>query len=202
MLAPADRQRAPAGARRCTARSWRPNVLSTLVSNPAVWAKTALFITYDENGGFFDHVPPPTRAAGHAGRVPDRQPAARRRARRRGADRPRLPRADARGLAVRRGGLRLLGHLRPHVAAALPGDALRRRGAEPAPGGVAVTGDLTSAFNFAKVDHRCRSAAPAVADRSTGHDEQLRDQRPARPRYRLDQQPQEARADARARPTR
>jgi phospholipase C len=35
-------------------------ILRTLVSNPAVWAKTALFITYDENGGFFDHVPPPT----------------------------------------------------------------------------------------------------------------------------------------------
>ena len=35
------------------------NVLSTLVSNPSVWSKTVLFITYDENGGFFDHVPPP-----------------------------------------------------------------------------------------------------------------------------------------------
>jgi phospholipase C len=28
-------------------------------SNSAVWAKTALFITYDENDGFFDHVVPP-----------------------------------------------------------------------------------------------------------------------------------------------
>jgi phospholipase C len=27
------------------------DVLNTLVSNPSVWAKTALFITYDENGG-------------------------------------------------------------------------------------------------------------------------------------------------------
>ncbi|MCO8587884.1 phosphocholine-specific phospholipase C [Burkholderia multivorans] len=34
-------------------------VLKTLVSNPDVWSKTALFITYDENDGFFDHVPPP-----------------------------------------------------------------------------------------------------------------------------------------------
>jgi phospholipase C len=34
-------------------------VLGGLTSNPEVWAKTALFATYDENGGFFDHVPPP-----------------------------------------------------------------------------------------------------------------------------------------------
>jgi phospholipase C len=42
-------------------------VLNDLVSNPDVWAKTALIITYDENGGFFDHVPPPTAPAGTAG---------------------------------------------------------------------------------------------------------------------------------------
>ncbi len=35
-------------------------VLATLLSNPAVWEKTVMFVTYDENGGFFDHVPPPT----------------------------------------------------------------------------------------------------------------------------------------------
>ncbi|CAL9611384.1 phosphocholine-specific phospholipase C [Streptomyces sp. enrichment culture] len=34
-------------------------VLDALTSNPAVWAKTALFITYDENDGFFDHILPP-----------------------------------------------------------------------------------------------------------------------------------------------
>jgi phospholipase C len=43
------------------------DVLNTLVSNPAVWAKTALLITYDENGGFFDHVPPSVAPAGTAG---------------------------------------------------------------------------------------------------------------------------------------
>ena len=42
-------------------------VLNALVSNPAVWGKSALIITYDENGGFFDHVPPPTAPAGTAG---------------------------------------------------------------------------------------------------------------------------------------
>ncbi|MER7049126.1 phospholipase C, phosphocholine-specific [Streptomyces jumonjinensis] len=34
-------------------------VLDALTSNPEVWARTALFITYDENDGYFDHVPPP-----------------------------------------------------------------------------------------------------------------------------------------------
>jgi phospholipase C len=33
-------------------------VLDALTSNPEVWSKTALFITYDENDGFFDHVVP------------------------------------------------------------------------------------------------------------------------------------------------
>jgi phospholipase C len=42
-------------------------VLNTLVSNPEVWAQTVLFVVYDENGGFFDHVPPPTPPAGTAG---------------------------------------------------------------------------------------------------------------------------------------
>jgi len=35
-------------------------VLRTLTSRPKLWAKTVLFITWDENGAFFDHVPPVT----------------------------------------------------------------------------------------------------------------------------------------------
>jgi phospholipase C len=34
-------------------------VLETLTANPAVWGQTVLFLTFDENDGFFDHVPPP-----------------------------------------------------------------------------------------------------------------------------------------------
>jgi phospholipase C len=34
--------------------------LDALTSNPEVWSKTALFVTYDENDGLFDHVVPPT----------------------------------------------------------------------------------------------------------------------------------------------
>ena len=42
-------------------------VLATLTSNPEVWSKTVLFHMYDENDGFFDHVPPPVPPAGTAG---------------------------------------------------------------------------------------------------------------------------------------
>jgi phospholipase C len=42
-------------------------VLGALTSNSALWAKTALFATYDENGGFFDHVPPPVPQAATPG---------------------------------------------------------------------------------------------------------------------------------------
>ncbi|MCV7076269.1 phospholipase C [Mycobacterium szulgai] len=42
-------------------------VLKILLSNPAVWEKTALIVSYDENGGFFDHVVPPTAPPGTPG---------------------------------------------------------------------------------------------------------------------------------------
>jgi phospholipase C len=42
-------------------------ILDTLVSNPDVWAQTVFIVIYDENGGFFDHVPPPTPKLGTAG---------------------------------------------------------------------------------------------------------------------------------------
>ena len=48
--------------------NWAPNFgawymsqfVEILASNPEVWSKTALFINYDEEGGFFDHQVPPT----------------------------------------------------------------------------------------------------------------------------------------------
>jgi phospholipase C len=43
------------------------HVLDILTSSPAVWEKTALIVSYDENGGFFDHVPPPTAPPGTPG---------------------------------------------------------------------------------------------------------------------------------------
>jgi phospholipase C len=41
--------------------------LDALTASTAVWEKSALFYTYDENGGFFDHVPPPTPPPGTPG---------------------------------------------------------------------------------------------------------------------------------------
>jgi len=44
-------------------------VLDALTSDPDVWAKTVLFLTYDENDGFFDHrVPPYPNVGGLNGR--------------------------------------------------------------------------------------------------------------------------------------
>jgi phospholipase C len=34
--------------------------IDILASNPEVWSKTVLFLNYDEEGGFFDHMVPPT----------------------------------------------------------------------------------------------------------------------------------------------
>jgi phospholipase C len=34
-------------------------VLQALTANPETWSKTALLLTFDENDGLFDHVPPP-----------------------------------------------------------------------------------------------------------------------------------------------
>jgi phospholipase C len=35
------------------------DVVRILMANPEVWKRSVLFITYDEGGGFYDHVPPP-----------------------------------------------------------------------------------------------------------------------------------------------
>jgi phospholipase C len=42
-------------------------VLDILTSNREVWEKTALIVAYDENGGLFDHVAPPTPPPGTPG---------------------------------------------------------------------------------------------------------------------------------------
>ena len=48
--------------------NWEPSygawyvsqVVDILAAHPEVWSKMALFVTYDEDGGFFDHLVPPT----------------------------------------------------------------------------------------------------------------------------------------------
>ena len=42
-------------------------IVNALTANPALWAKTLLLVTYDENGGFFDHVAPLTAPPGTPG---------------------------------------------------------------------------------------------------------------------------------------
>ena len=39
--------------------NYTSQILDALTSNPDVWRKTVLFIMYDENDGFFDHIVPP-----------------------------------------------------------------------------------------------------------------------------------------------
>ncbi|MDB5739172.1 MAG: putative phospholipase c precursor protein, partial [Alphaproteobacteria bacterium] len=51
----------PANGEQFTAR-----LLSVLADHPEVWAKTAFILNYDENDGFFDHVPPPLPPTGTA----------------------------------------------------------------------------------------------------------------------------------------
>lgn len=38
------------------------SVVAALAANPKVWAKTAFILNYDENDGFFDHIPAPVPA--------------------------------------------------------------------------------------------------------------------------------------------
>jgi phospholipase C len=42
-------------------------LLEALASNPKVFAKSVFFLNYDENDGYFDHVPPPTPPPGTPG---------------------------------------------------------------------------------------------------------------------------------------
>ena len=130
-------------------------MLAALTLNPAQWAKTALFVTYDENGGFFDHVPPLTAPPGTPGEyitapaVPDPTVV--------GA----FPGPIGLGFRVpmlilspfSRGGFvssdlfdhtSILRFLETRFGAEVPNLSAWRR---------AAVGDLTSAFNFAAPDH-------------------------------------------------
>lgn len=54
----------------CEGENWTVSILNALMQGPA-WASTAVFITWDDFGGFYDHVPPPqVDAFGLGPRVP------------------------------------------------------------------------------------------------------------------------------------
>ena len=62
----AERLRAAFGQGAAKARGAFSDVLDALTADPKVWARTALFITYDENDGFYDHVVPAYPTAGNS----------------------------------------------------------------------------------------------------------------------------------------
>ena len=118
-----------------TAPQWGENlvqsVLDILTSNPEVWAHTLFVLNYRRERRVLRPRAAPDATTGDGGRVPDREPAPRRRRRRPRPGRPRLPGAVPAALTVHLRRLRGDRHLRPHLDAAPHGDALRRSGAQP-----------------------------------------------------------------------
>jgi phospholipase C len=149
-------------------------MITALITNPGQWAKTAMFVTYDENGGFFDHVAPVTAPSGTTGEyvtapaVPD--PTV--------VGSPQILGPIGLGFRVpmlvispfSRGGFvssdlfdhtSLLRFLETRFGAEVPNLSAWRR---------ATVGDLTSAFNFAKPDQSIPalpSTQPAISETIT-----------------------------------
>jgi phospholipase C len=146
-------------------------ILAALTDNPAPGAKTALFVAYDENGGFFDHVPPVTAPSGTPGEyvtapaVPDPTQ----------VGNPSILGPIGLGFRVpmlvispfSRGGFlssdlfdhtSILRFLEARFGAEVPNLSASRR---------ATVGDLTSSFSFAVPDHsvpKLASTAPGIPE--------------------------------------
>ncbi len=161
-------------------------ILDALTAVPEVWSKTVFLVNYDENDGFFDHIPSPSRALAegrwHAMPASPRcraadmafeyytpsqssepqEPACPGRPRLR----PRPARADVGDLAVEPGRLGELADLRPHLGDPLPREA--RFGAkEPQHqlrGGAPSAVTSPAAFNFANPNGE---PLPTLAGRQT-----------------------------------
>jgi phospholipase C len=63
IVAPATYSEHPGPSSPVQGAWYTQEVLNALTANPEVWSKTVLFINFDENDGFFDHVPPPCAPA-------------------------------------------------------------------------------------------------------------------------------------------
>ena len=59
IVAPAKDSEHPDPSSPAQGADYTARVLEALTADPKVWAKTVLFLMFDENDGFFDHVPPP-----------------------------------------------------------------------------------------------------------------------------------------------
>ena len=59
IVAPAAASEHPGPSSPAQGADYTARVIEALTADPAVWARTVLFVNFDENDGFFDHVPPP-----------------------------------------------------------------------------------------------------------------------------------------------
>ena len=59
LVAPAADSEHPGPSSPAQGADYTARVLDALTANPKVWARTVLLVMFDENDGFFDHVPPP-----------------------------------------------------------------------------------------------------------------------------------------------
>lgn len=60
LVAPADYSEHPGPSSPVQGGWFTQEVLKALTENPDVWSKTVLLVNYDENDGFFDHMPSPS----------------------------------------------------------------------------------------------------------------------------------------------
>ena len=59
IVATAEGSEHPGPSSPASGADYTARVLEALTANPDVWSRTVLFINFDENDGFFDHMPPP-----------------------------------------------------------------------------------------------------------------------------------------------
>jgi phospholipase C len=59
ICAPSSASEHPSPSSPAQGAAFTAQVLEALTSNPGVWSRTVLILNFDENDGFFDHMPPP-----------------------------------------------------------------------------------------------------------------------------------------------
>jgi phospholipase C len=59
IVAPAADSEHPSPSSPAQGADYTARVIEALTADPKVWARTVLLVMFDENDGFFDHVPPP-----------------------------------------------------------------------------------------------------------------------------------------------
>ena len=59
IVAPAKDSEHPGPSSPAQGADYTARVIEALTADPKVWARTVLLLMYDENDGFFDHMPPP-----------------------------------------------------------------------------------------------------------------------------------------------